>query len=387
MGQSIRNFWLIGLLAAAPLTARADAFQDGLAALQSGDHAGALSFFHHGADSGDARSQYRLAQMYRQGDSAPRDASQALAWYRKAADQGNPGAQFALGLIYRDGLGARADAAAARTWLEKAAGQGYAAAEAALGRLAGGAPGQPQDIAAAFTWCSKAADQGDADGQFCLAELYSTPARSARERFHDLMDSVYGRGKWRETGGYRSNRRENELRAEGAGTVGLGERSRHSMGTPDAPGAYDIVVDGTAASVAARRLRGSGARLARILVEEERGTQGPHLHIEPLMVDVVTTSRHGGGGRAAGWANRPDYASAAQWYRKAADQGHAEARTKLAVLYRRGLAVPPTEVVAAEWQSRAASPAVAAFDAATRSTAAGLGASADSRRTIISAEQ
>ena len=387
MGQSIRNFWLIGLLAAAPLTARADAFQDGLVALQSGDHAQAFGFFHHGADSGDARSQYRLAQMYQQGDSVPRDTSQALAWYRKAADQGNPGAQFALGSIYRDGLGARADTATAKTWFEKAAGQGYSPAQVAFGRLAGGVPGQPQDIAAAFAWCSKAADQGDADGQYCLAELYSTPVRSPRERFHDLMDNVYGRGRWRETGGYRSNRRENELRAEGAGTVGQGERSRHSMGTPDAPGAYDIVVDGAPASVAARRLRASGARLARILVEEERGSQGPHLHIEPPLADVVTTSGHGGGGHAAGWANRPDYASAAQWYRKAADQGHAEARTKLSVLYRRGLAVPPREVAAAEWQARAASSAAAAPEPATRSTAAGLGASADSRRTIVSAEQ
>lgn len=102
-----------------------------------------------------------------------------------------------------------------------------------------------------------------------------------RARFAAIMDSTFGAGTWRMTGGFRTPEREDELRAQGAMTVRPGGTSRHSLGRPDAPGAYDLVVDGMSPYEAADRLRQVGAPFARYQPKGAHGTQGPHLHLEP----------------------------------------------------------------------------------------------------------
>jgi hypothetical protein len=49
-----------------------------------------------------------------------------------------------------------------------------------------------------------------------------------------------------------------------------------------------------------------------------------------------------------------DYAQAALWYRKAADQGNADAQNKLSVLYSNGQGVPQDDAQAALWSRKAA---------------------------------
>jgi hypothetical protein len=100
-------------------------------------------------------------------------------------------------------------------------------------------------------------------------------------RLSSVLDGVFGRGAWRMTGGYRTPERENQLRAQGAMTVRPGGTSRHSLGRPGAPGAYDVVVDGMSPAAAAERLRRAGAPFARYQPKGAHGTQGPHLHLEP----------------------------------------------------------------------------------------------------------
>lgn len=100
-------------------------------------------------------------------------------------------------------------------------------------------------------------------------------------RFRSTMDQVFGAGAWRVTGGYRTPERENQLRAQGALTVAAGRLSRHSMGRPGAPGAYDVVVDGMSPFRAAAKLRRAGAPFATIFPKGRHGTQGPHLHLDP----------------------------------------------------------------------------------------------------------
>jgi len=101
------------------------------------------------------------------------------------------------------------------------------------------------------------------------------------ERLRSAMDRIFSPGRWRETSGYRSPAKEDELRRQGAGTVPAGHLSRHSLGSPDAPGAYDVVVAGMSPQSAAARLKSSGEPFARVVAEGAHGPQGPHLHIEP----------------------------------------------------------------------------------------------------------
>jgi hypothetical protein len=115
--------------------------------------------------------------------------------------------------------------------------------------------------------------------------LLAAPASAqalTEDKFAAVMDQVFGAGAWRMTGGYRTPEREAELRAQGAMTVRPGGTSRHSMGRPGAPGAYDLVVDGLSPEQAAKRLRAAGAPFARYLPKGAHGSQGPHLHVEPF---------------------------------------------------------------------------------------------------------
>lgn len=100
-------------------------------------------------------------------------------------------------------------------------------------------------------------------------------------RFGAVMDRVFGPGTWRMTGGYRTPEREDQLRAQGAMTVRPGGMSRHSLGHPGAPGAFDLVVNGMSPFTAAQRLRDAGAPFAKYQPKGTHGTQGPHLHLEP----------------------------------------------------------------------------------------------------------
>jgi len=109
----------------------------------------------------------------------------------------------------------------------------------------------------------------------------SAPPADLKQRFHSTLDQVFGPGHWRETSGYRSRARENELRREGAGTVRPGQISHHSMGTTDAPGAYDVVVPGMSNAAAAAKLKSESGDFNRVYAEAAHGNEGQHLHLEP----------------------------------------------------------------------------------------------------------
>ncbi|QUD86302.1 hypothetical protein [Phenylobacterium montanum] len=104
---------------------------------------------------------------------------------------------------------------------------------------------------------------------------------SQTEKVHSSLDQVFGPGQWRQTSGYRTRAQENALRRRGAGTVAVGQVSHHSLGGPDAPQAYDVVVPGMSQARAAIKLRQADAGFTRVLAEAAHGPEGPHLHIEP----------------------------------------------------------------------------------------------------------
>jgi TPR repeat protein len=287
MNTALKSICIAAALALTLATAAmADNFVDGVAAAARGDVAAALHIFSDAAQNGDAKSQFALAEMYRRGDGVGRNIPEATSWYRKAADQDNPGAEYALGVLYDTGQGVPRNQRTAASWYAKAARHGYASAQVRLGDLYSQGHGVPQSDDAAMSWFEKAAAQGDADGRQRFSDLARKAAGDNHKRFRAMMDRVFGPGRWRETGGYRTLAKENELRREGAGTVPLGQRSRHSMGSPKAPGAYDVVVAGMSPQLAAAKLRRSREELARVVAEVAHGTQGPHLHVEPILTRV-----------------------------------------------------------------------------------------------------
>ncbi|HEY5288875.1 MAG TPA: tetratricopeptide repeat protein [Caulobacteraceae bacterium] len=273
--------------------AAADPYDDAQAALARHDTAGAMRLFREAADRGDAAAQYNLGQLYSQGAGAPADFRNAALWFGKAANQGNPGAEFNLGRLYQEGRGVRRDKAAAVRWYLKSAGQGYVDAQVRLASMYAKGDGVAEDRAEAAKWYGEAARHGDAGATLDLALIRAqgpiVPQDSigvGQPVFKESMNRVFGSGQWRETGGYRTIATENRLRAEGALTVPVGVVSRHSMGTPDAPGAYDIVVRGMSPDQAAVKIRRSGIAYRRLFPEGVHGSQGAHLHVEPLLAQL-----------------------------------------------------------------------------------------------------
>jgi TPR repeat protein len=358
---------LAGMAVFAPLVGQAAPYDDAVAASRQHDFAKARELFAEAAQAGDARAQFNLGRMWLEGEGGRRDYAQALTWSEKAARQGIPGAQYDMGRIYDQGLGVRRNAQRAAAWYQKAAASGFSSAQVALGGMYAAGRGAPFDPKRAAELYGAAAEQGDARAQFSLATLslkydLGLSGLTPHARFTALMDSVFGPRAWRETGGFRTAKRENELRALGALTVSEGAKSAHSIGKPEAPGAYDLVVNDLSPEQAARKLRASKAPLKVIFPEAAHGAEGPHLHVEPFSIGF-DTAPYG----KTGAADPSKVEEAANWLRNAAAQGHPGAELWMGRLYMRPRAPAAELALANLWFTRAVGNPQA--DAATRGEA------------------
>lgn len=90
---------VICLLAAAPCGAGTLDAVSGQPARPLGDGT-ALAELQPLAAQGNAEAQYRLANLYRDGQGVPRDETAAADWYRRAAEGGVWDAAFQLGMLY-----------------------------------------------------------------------------------------------------------------------------------------------------------------------------------------------------------------------------------------------------------------------------------------------
>jgi TPR repeat protein len=360
---------LAGVALFAPLAAEATTYEDAIAASLQGALPKARGLFVEAAQAGDPRAQFNLGRMYLRGEGGPRDQAQALVWSQKAADQDIPGAQYDVGRIYDQGLGVRRDPKRAVGWYQKAAARGFTSAQVSLGDMYLAGRDTPFDPKRAAELYGQAAEQGDADGKFKLATLLpkyelGLSGMTPHARFSALMDTVFGPQKWRETGGFRTAKRENELRARGALTVPQGATSAHSLGKPEAPGAYDLVVEGLSPEQAAKKLRISKAPLKVIFAEAAHGMEGPHLHVEPISISFAVDLRRGN--PAAIDPSKVEETT--NWLRSAAAQGHPGAQLWMGRLYERPGAPAAELAMANLWFTRVVSNPQA--DAPTRKEAA-----------------
>lgn len=117
-------------------------------------------------------NNYKRGLAGENGQGVPKGDVQAVTWYRKAADEGNADAQYRLGEMYENGQGSLVkDDAQAVSWFWKAADQGQANAEYWLGVMyENGRGGLTKDHAQAVSWFTKAAEQGFAQARDALAQ-------------------------------------------------------------------------------------------------------------------------------------------------------------------------------------------------------------------------
>ena len=144
---------LIALLLFAGI-ARADAFDEGLAAYVRADYANALKAWAPLAEGGDSNAQHNVGIMYENGQGMARDHAAAARMYRRAAAQGHADAQFNLGTLYETGRGVPQDAVRAHMWFNVSAttslgGMLWSGTAALAAREAAAAKMTPAEIAQA----------------------------------------------------------------------------------------------------------------------------------------------------------------------------------------------------------------------------------------------
>ena len=124
------------------------------------------------ADSGDPRSQTKLALAYLRGQNVHPDLPAAVRWGLAAARQGDPMAQYLVATFYAEGNGLTADPRRAFQWFEAAALRGNLKAMHDLAIAYDQGQGTARDSFRAAAWFNRAAGQGYVDSQFDLAVLY-----------------------------------------------------------------------------------------------------------------------------------------------------------------------------------------------------------------------
>jgi TPR repeat protein len=124
------------------------------------------------ADSGDPRSQTKLALAYLHGENMKSDVPAALRWGLAAARQGDPLAQYLIATCYAEGNGVAADQDQAFKWFEASALRGNLKAMHDLAIAYDQGRGTARDASRAAAWFNRAAHQGYVDSQFDLAVLY-----------------------------------------------------------------------------------------------------------------------------------------------------------------------------------------------------------------------
>lgn len=143
------------------------------------------------AHQGDARAQFNVAMMLKNGEGREAQPQRAFKWLSQAATGGYAPAQFALGvaLEYREfGSGEEADAF---QWYLRAAHQDHPGAQLALATLYLTGRGTAEDASQAARWYTAAAESGDPTAQYILASLYEKGSGVQQDKLEALH--WYGR--------------------------------------------------------------------------------------------------------------------------------------------------------------------------------------------------
>ena len=243
--------------------------------------------------AGDAEAQF-INGCHTDEQSLTQD-DEEVKKYRQAAEQGDADAQYNLGFCYEHGQGVTKNRSEAMKWYRKAAEQGHAYAQSRLGFCYKYGRGVTQNYTEAVKWWRKAAEQGNSGAQcglgICYEEGQGVP--------QDYTEAVKWYRKAAEQGNTYAQEKMNDYKTKQSNTSTAARQSTNNN---------------TTTTVNARSL-------------------------------VETGMRH---------YNAKNYAEAVKWFRKAAEQGNADAQYNLGACYYNGQGVTKDYTEAVKWIRKAA---------------------------------
>ena len=159
--------------------AKANDYERAYEALAAEDYKTAVYYLSFFASNGDARSQYNMGIIYRDGLGFEKNSSAALAWFLLAAEQKHVLANYAVGLLLRDGPVDVQQPERAVYYLKEAGFLGHALAPLEIGNMYFSGNHVQKDRALAFVWWSLGAERNAPGAQANIAAL--TDSLSAEE--------------------------------------------------------------------------------------------------------------------------------------------------------------------------------------------------------------
>ncbi|MDO5357499.1 MAG: hypothetical protein Q4E77_08395, partial [Conchiformibius sp.] len=353
-------------------------------AYEAGDFAVAHALFLQAAKQKSTVAQYRLGNLYAEGQGVNKNPIQAADWYRQAAERGYPPAQAKLAEMYANGVGVPLDYRQAADWFKLAAEQKdktpenrlaeaheayarkdydfalsyfqelaqdeYEEAQFYLGEMYGAGRGTEQDHAQSAEWYRLAAEQGHLPAQVRLGKMYANglgvvqdyreaavwlEKAAAQEENHSdrLFDKAHTAYEQKDYAAALQGFQTLAARGHDAAQYYLGSMYTHGYGvTADADYAAECYFQAAA--------QGHASALTMLRRSVEEGHAAAEYYLGELY------------GRALGVAQ--DEVLAADYYLKAAAQGHAAAQAKMGELYAFGRGVPQDYARAARWYAEAA---------------------------------
>lgn len=131
-----------------------------------------VAFLRVSAEAGNLRAAILLADCYHNGWGVSQDAQEAFRWFAKAAEAGDTTAMVALANCYKFGTGTEADNALSFQWDLRAAEAGDASGMLNTGICCEDGLGVEKDEQTALFWYEKSAENGYDLGMYNTARCY-----------------------------------------------------------------------------------------------------------------------------------------------------------------------------------------------------------------------
>ena len=162
--------------------AKADAYLKGFQALDQKDYKTALYYLSMFAANGDARANYNLGIMYREGLGVDQYDIEALTHFIAAAEDGHMLGNYAVGLAFLRGRGSDIDVEAALFYLKEATLLGHALSPVEIGRVYFEGKLTEKDFVAAHFWWSLARARNAPGAKESLNSLYQQMTEAQKQQ-------------------------------------------------------------------------------------------------------------------------------------------------------------------------------------------------------------
>ena len=328
-----------------------------LKAYEAGNYDTAFKKFRQAAEKGYADSQYRLGEMYANGEGTTQNDTTAIEWYTRAAEQGVPGAQNNLGEMYESGYIVPQDYAKAfELYTQAAETYGYGKAQYNLGEMYYYGRGVPKNYEEALKQYRRAAQElypGYAPAQYKLGELY--------ENGIGVLEDETKAAEWyaKAAKGYKKAAEQGDAEAQ----FDLGYMYTTGRG---------VAQDDDKAMEWYTQAAEQGYKPAQKVVGRayffgDRGMEKDLAKAEEWLMkiaekgDAESLFEAGSEIYSCARSSMIDPTIEKEWciksmdlYTQAAEQGYIPAQTELATIYERGYIVPQDRLKALEWYMKAA---------------------------------